>query len=442
MTGARDAAGDRDSEGAGERHDWSLRRRVFGSLALAGLALTPVLLGILWGAATGVEDAVFTRRVKLESERLVEARRAAETTQPAPYFSAYWRRDDLPEPYRSWLEEGEGDTPQVALKAGVYEYEGAEAFVAVRPLDGTADVLYLVYDVRELEPLEGLEFSFYAGFGVVIAAVLLLTAMMLARRLDHLVLAPLRDLADAADRWDLDDWRERKLASDDRLDEIGQLTRSTRSATLRIRGFLQRERQFTRNASHELRSPLTVIKGATELLRARRSSDSDALPVGRIERATRRMESTIETFLWLAREDVDTPTVPLEVEPLVEDCLETLPRRLDRHHDIEIDVSPGLRLHLSSEALRIVLGNLLGNALRHGASGTVRLEIRGTRLAVTNPLSEPIEDVASLRRPYVGEGSGIGLAIVEDLCERHGWELSLEASADTLTVAVHLAKST
>lgn len=429
------------SEGAGERHDWSLRRRVFGSLALAGLALTPVLLGILWGAAMAVEDAVFKRQTKLESERLAEARRAAESTQPAPYFSAYWGRDDLPEPYRSWLTDGEVDTPRAVLEAGVYEDESAEAFVAVRPLDGTADVLYLVYDVRELEPLEGLELPFYAGFGVVIAAVLLLTAMMLARRLDRLVLAPLRELANATDRWDLDDWRERSLASDGRIDEIGQLARSTRSAALRNREFLQRERQFTRNASHELRNPLTVIKGATELLRARQSSDADTRPVERIERATRRMESTIETFLWLARENVDTPMVPLEVEPLVEDSLEHLPRRPDREHHIEVDVPSGLRLPVSAEALRVVLDNLLGNALRRGASGTVRLEIRETYLAVTNPLSEPIDDVAGLRRPFVGEGSGLGLAIVEELSERFGWELRLEASTDTLTVSVHLAES-
>ena len=425
-----------DGQSTDDHSDWSLRRRVFGSLALASLALTPVLLGILWGAAMGVEDAVFKRRIKLESVRLAEARQATETTQPAPYFSAYWGRDELPETYRSWFEEGEGNKPRVVLEADVYENEDAEAFLAVRPLDGTDDVLYLVYDVSELEPLEGLELPFYAGFGVAIAAVLLLTAMMLARRLDRLVLAPLRDLADATDRWDLEDWRERKLASEDRRDEIGQLARSTRSAALRIRGFLQRERQFTRNASHELRSPLTVIKGATELLRARQSGDADARPVERIERATRRMESTIETFLWLAREDVDTPNVPLEVEPLVEDCVEHLSRRPDRRHDIEIDVTPGLRLPVSTEALRIVLDNLLGNALRHGASGTVQLEIQKTHLAVTNPLAEAIDDVESLRRPFVGEGSGIGLAIIEELCERYGWELGLESRGSYLRVSM------
>jgi len=63
-------------------------------------------------------------------------------------------------------------------------------------------------------------------------------------------------------------------------------------------------------------------------------------------------------------------------------------------------------------------------------------EIRETHLAVTNPLSEPIDDVASLRRPFVGEGSGLGLAIVEELCERCGWELRLEASGSFLRASV------
>jgi signal transduction histidine kinase len=259
----------------------------------------------------------------------------------------------------------------------------------------------------------------------------------LARWLDQELLVPIRQLADAV-AWDLETWRGRQLESEERLDEIGHLSRSIRQAALRQLGFLERERHFTRNASHELRGPLTVIKGATELLRAR-PDDVTERPLERIERAVRRMESKIELFLFLAREEADSPQLPTSILQAVEECLQHLPRRPDREHRVHVDIAPELRLRISSEALRILLDNLIGNALRHGASGEVKITALEDRLSVENPLDVPIEAAEELKAPFVGDGSGLGLAIVEDLCRRYGWSLTLEPEGCRLRVVVMLA---
>lgn len=428
----------------------NLRHRVFASLLVAGVILVPLLSAILWWSLLAFEDVFFRHQVDLEADRLVAARIAGEDATPGPRFLACWSLDEIPERYRTWRSEVVPGfaRPVAELDSGTWEAAESDWFVAIRPVEvaGLGDpvgsegdgTLRLFYDIRGLEPLEGLEWRFLSSAGLVFGLVVLGVALGLAGWLNRQVLIPIRELAGAAANWDLEDWKSRPLGSDDRPDEIGQLARSTRSAAQRIRGFLVRERQFTRNASHELRSPLTVIQGAAELLRDTVDGPR-ARPLERIERAVVRMQSTIETFLWLAREERDVPTLPVEVEPAVEECLATVVRRPGRRHEVRVEVASGLQLPISPEALRIVLDNLVGNAFRHGAQGEIRLEVTRESIAVTNPLERPLEDPQRLRDPFVGEGSGIGLAIVNDLCDRYGWTLRIVGGAEIVTVRVDLS---
>jgi signal transduction histidine kinase len=149
------------------------------------------------------------------------------------------------------------------------------------------------------------------------------------------------------------------------------------------------------------------------------------------------MESKIELFL--AREEVDSPRLPTSMLQAVEECLQHLPRRPGREYRIHVDIAPDLRLQVSPEALRILLDNLIGNALRHGASGEVKITAREDRFSVENPLETPIEAAAERLAPLMGDGSGLGLRVVEDLCRRHGWRLMLEPEGCRMRVVVMLA---
>lgn len=420
-----------------DRTHWHLRRRVFGSILVAGLVFAPFLLVAIWTGATTLEDTLLKHLVRSEADRLIAAKQSGVEIEESPLFTAFWGFDQLPEPFRSTRGEVFLGIyrPLPALEAGVYEVRGLEAFVAIEP--HPSGPLILFFDVSTLEPLKGLEPIFWVSASAMLALVVLAVAVGLARWLDREVLVPIRQLAEAV-AWDFETWRGRQLESEKRLDEIGHLSRSVRQAALRMLGFLERERHFTRNASHELRGPLTVIKGATELLRARPDEAAER-PLERIERAVRRMESKIELFLFLAREDVEAPRLPTPILPAVEECLQHLPRRPDREHRVQVDVDPGLRLRVSSEALRILLDNLIGNALRHGASGEVKVTALEDRLSVENPLVAPIQDAEELKAPFMGDGSGLGLAIVDDLCRRYGWTLRLEPEDRRLRVVVMLA---
>ena len=85
--------------------------------------------------------------------------------------------------------------------------------------------------------------------------------------------------------------------------DVAALTRGFHAFASRIAGYNERERNFTRDASHELRSPLTVIKMSTDMLADESNlSDFGQRSVQRIRRATREMEALVEALLILARE--------------------------------------------------------------------------------------------------------------------------------------------
>jgi signal transduction histidine kinase len=206
----------------------------------------------------------------------------------------------------------------------------------------------------------------------------------------------------------------------------------------RLRGFMVRERQFTANASHELRTPVTVIRGASELLEAQIGDREPALrkPLARIQRAVAAMEETIEVFLALARETELTELAgeccPAEIAAEV---VEQHRRLLeDRPVAVVVQVPESLRIEAPPRALAIVLGNLVANAFRRTLRGSVTLKWQDEHLEVvdTGPgIPEHLADNATERHLSSGHGYGLGLSIVTALCERFGWRLELVGAPGT-----------
>ncbi len=220
-------------------------------------------------------------------------------------------------------------------------------------------------------------------------------------------------------------------------DEVQELADALARYSERLSEFITRERQFTRDASHELRSPLTVIRISSELLLSdEKLSDAGRRAAERIHRAAADMDELTNAFLLLAREsEVGLPTSPLCINDIVAEEL-VRARLVAQDKAIESRLVETCRLHIdaSERVLAALIGNLLRNAFSYTDRGTVEVFVGADTVVIRDTgIGISAERLAQIDRPFVrGEsaqrgGHGVGLSIVRRLSERFGWPVHIES---------------
>jgi two-component system OmpR family sensor kinase len=216
-------------------------------------------------------------------------------------------------------------------------------------------------------------------------------------------------------------------------------------------------RQFVADASHELRTPVTTIRGYAELYRTGGLRDPAALDsaMRRTEQEAVRMGSLVEDLLLLARLDQGRPLVrePVDLDVLARDAARDA-RAVDPAHPVTTTTGGGVVVSGDGDRLRQVVGNLIGNALVHTPPGTP-VEVRTARedgravLEVHDEGPGMPQEVAerAFERFYRADparsrhrgGSGLGLAIVQATVAAHGGTVALRsAPGQGTTVRVEL----
>ncbi len=220
-------------------------------------------------------------------------------------------------------------------------------------------------------------------------------------------------------------------------EEVRELAAALARYSQRLNDFIERERHFTRDASHELRSPLTVIQMAAGMLLADPSlGEAGQRSAQRIRRAARDMEELIGAFLLLAREsEAGLPVESICVNDLVTDEIERA-RLLAEGRPVTSSITAECRLHLDApeKVLSVLVGNVLRNAFSYTDAGEVTVEIRrdGVLIRDTGVGMAP-DKVREMYEPFVrGDagrrgGHGVGLTIVRRLSDRFGWPVEISS---------------
>ena len=239
--------------------------------------------------------------------------------------------------------------------------------------------------------------------------------------------------------------------------EVARVARAFNQMSARLEAADAQRRSVLADVAHELRTPLSIIRGQTEGI-ADGVYPGDPAHVAPILEAARTMETLVEDLrtmvltdaraLPLAREEVDLAVLVNETMATFAGPAEAagVRQRVELAADLPtVEVDPG--------RLRSVIGNLLANAIHHTpAGGSVTVEAAraadGVEITVRDTGEGIPEDLAPrvfdrfVRGP-TSSGSGLGLAITKDLVEAHGGTVTLESAPGAgTTVRIRLPSAT
>ncbi len=406
------------------------RHRLRQRVAIA-FALCVAVLSVAWGLA-------FYGAIRLSEDRVLaqQLQRAAEN-YPALTMNlrGYEQVESLPEALREWA--------QTSPREGLYEFSAEELHVAVVPTDNAQRRAFVVFDVAGIEAASSEDWWWLLIITGIVGTLGVLgfgLGVVVMRR----AVAPVAQLAKVVEDIDLEHLsaEDHKRIDSSRFgdDEVGVLAETIEKTLERISAFVARERYFTSSASHELRTPITVITGALELLEQSDLSAADAKVVDRVRRATLDMKTTIEMFLCLARETDDgLYDEQFLVLPLVSQAIDQQRYLLNgKSIDVEVDDLAKPRVCGHPQAFSIAVNNLVRNAFEHtlAGQGPITILVKERELLITNQVSSDADERHALADAS-SHGYGLGLCIVQRLCERNGWSFSLRA--DQARVAARLS---
>ena len=244
----------------------------------------------------------------------------------------------------------------------------------------------------------------------------------------------------------------RRLPVPSTADELEGLGRAFNGLLDRLQESSERQRRFTGDASHQLRTPLTVIQGQVDLaLRHDRPPESYRQTLAVVQRRTRDLRQIVEALLFLARADVEASRPGLEPIDLEGWLVEHLQRRSDdpRSSDVRLEIpdDPGgpIRARVQPALLGVLVDNLLDNAGKYGPAGTpivVRLDRdrdgASARIAVEDRGPGIAEaDVPHLFEPFFRSpeardrgisGVGLGLSVARRLAGSLGGTIDFEGA--------------
>ncbi|MGH7524041.1 MAG: ATP-binding protein [Gemmatimonadales bacterium] len=286
---------------------------------------------------------------------------------------------------------------------------------------------------------------------LLMAPLALIVALSIGYFLTRFALVPIDALGRAADAISPSDLVGR-LPVDAQPDELDHLALRFNRLLDRIEALQDQSHRFLREVAHQIRTPLTLVLGETELgLERSRTADEYVRILGRVHAAAGQMTHRVRDLLLLARMEagerpplrdvVELDALALEATDLFRGRAKSLGQHLELHEIEPCEI-------IGDEALlREALLELLENACRHGEPGPpvavsvrrddeyVLIEVRNTAASV--PAERPHFDRIT-RDPH---SSGLGLSIVRWIASVHGGELSIRRDGNENAVALRLLAS-
>ena len=292
-------------------------------------------------------------------------------------------------------------------------------------------------DVREQRAAR-LALKTILPFAILVPALALLVAWIVGRSV-----RPVRRFADALRARRPDDFTP--VALEGLPDEARPMATAINDLLARLDLAIERERAFIADAAHELRTPLTALSLQLQSLAAAGATEDRAAAVRNLETGVARAARLIEQLLAVAREERagERERRPLQLDELARQIVaDWVPIAEAAGIDLGIADAEAVRVPAEEDGLRVLLGNLLDNAIRYTPRGG-RVDVRVSRLDGGAPravlsVTDSGPGIPEAQRDRVFDrfhrvpgtepgGSGLGLALVRSVANRHEGAVNLES---------------
>lgn len=347
--------------------------------------------------------------------------------------------------YISWTPEGNVISKSTNAPADIPfpEHSGSETFTAARARGDFREAIHLVPNgdcvivgtsINEIQKeLHSLAFVL-VGVGATVIGLGLFVGWWSAGR----VIRPIADISAAAEKIAAGDLA-RRIDVAETENELGQLASVLNNTFDRLEKTFQEQVRFTADASHELRTPVSVMLTQIQLALSReRSPEEYRKTLETCERAAERMRTLVNQLLELTRADTGEATLIMEKCDLAHVARESLefiqPLALKKKISLTHSIEP-VKMKADVMKLGQVLINLLNNAIQHNSEGvevSLTVEQNGSRAIIRvadNGVGIPPDALPHLFDRFYrvdkarsrGKGSsGLGLAICKVIVESHG----------------------
>jgi signal transduction histidine kinase len=282
--------------------------------------------------------------------------------------------------------------------------------------------------------------EFHPSFAFPILIVIILIAVAVSGGVRRMT-RPMNNLIDAARRIESGDYSAQvpEWGSAD----IRSVARAFNSMSARLKTIDEQRRSFLADVTHELRTPLSVIRGQVEAI-ADGMYPADAAHLAPILDATAALDRLVEDLRTLVLTDAGSLVLnkePTDLAALLADTVESFKPQADAgslafESDLAADLPP---VDVDPARIRSVIGNLLSNAIRHTPpGGSIKVGLSRSGDAAVATVADTGEGIPPELLPHVFErfvkgadsnGSGLGLAIAHDIAAAHGGTLEIESEA-------------
>lgn len=400
----------------------TIQKRLTGAFTITTFVISALYGLLVFNAMKYTEDDILNRRLILESmfyfEQYAKDSVTAKLPQSRGLHSYLSSSADLPQ----WLRE---------QPLGTRELHDREVHVGVLQIPDSEELLYLSLSEHDSSSLES-ELSTLLVIlilvGVFISTIGLIIGLIFSRTISK----PIRQLTDDVENKHRDS--SQPFYGAELKDEVGALSRAFYRLVTRLQDFLIREKQFTRYASHEFRTPISLIKNALANLRLPvQNSQRTQRNLARIDAAANELENLLNTFLNLGREASQNNVEEINVIDVLNSNIERN-KLVNRNKNLMVEVTvktPPKILKNDKSLVDILFDNIIRNMYTHGTSAA-QITVEYNVIRFENNTHE------TNTLPHEEQIQSFGMEIVNELAFKLGFTIVNSTETNAYIIALHI----